>query len=209
MLSWHQSYQCRFMQREHCGTLAASDPKFLPVDVMFCTSLGILDFPLQECQLNRKRGKLRELSMHSKQLTMNNKAKNPDSSQRVVLWIIHQRCIGIVHELIPCLLISLVNTFFIPYLQLHLCASAAWFSLSLHNHIKSQEYRFISHAKRIFFLNIIQVEQLCEETLSANKHEMPSRYKICYHFIRDELMFSGFVAERATESRDARWKMSL
>lgn len=48
-----------------CEAVAASDPKFLLVYVMFCTSSEILDFPYQECQLNRKRGKLRELSIHS------------------------------------------------------------------------------------------------------------------------------------------------
>lgn len=84
------------MQGIQSETVAVSDPKFLPAYVMFCASLGILDFPRQECHLNRKRGKLRELSMHSKQLTMNNnKKKKSDSTKPVVLWIIHQFCIRI------------------------------------------------------------------------------------------------------------------
>lgn len=72
-------------------TVAASYLKFLPAYVMFCTLLGILDFPHQECQLNRKRDKLRELSIPSKQVTMNNKEreKKSDSSQTTVLWMIH------------------------------------------------------------------------------------------------------------------------
>lgn len=55
------------------ATVAASRPKYLPEYVMLCTLLGILDFPRQECQLNRKRDQLRELSLHRRQGTMENK----------------------------------------------------------------------------------------------------------------------------------------
>lgn len=74
---------------------------------MFRAPLGILDFPRQECQLNRKRGELRELSMHSKQLTMNNNETKSDSAQAEVLGIIHQFCIE--YELVACLFLPLVN----------------------------------------------------------------------------------------------------
>lgn len=56
--------------------------KFLPAYVMFCSLLGILDFPHQECQLNRKSDKLRELSMHSKQVTMNNKEERKNQAKQ-------------------------------------------------------------------------------------------------------------------------------
>lgn len=55
------------------ATVAASRPKYLPEYVMPCTLLGILDFPQQECQLNRKRDKLRALSLRRRQATMGNK----------------------------------------------------------------------------------------------------------------------------------------
>lgn len=78
----------------------ASPPKFLPAYVMFCTLLGIPDFPHQECQPNRKRDKLRELCIYSKQVTMNNKGLEgqkgqPGRGQPAVLWRIHQICQGL------------------------------------------------------------------------------------------------------------------
>lgn len=74
-------------------------PKFLPAYVMLCTLLGIPDFPHQECQPNRKRDKLRELCIYSKQVTMNNKGLEgqkgrPGRGQPAVLWRIHQICHG-------------------------------------------------------------------------------------------------------------------
>lgn len=53
-----------------------------------------------ECQLNRKRGKLRELSIQDRQLTMNNKEekKNQIQSQPVFLQTITQSCNGRLHE---------------------------------------------------------------------------------------------------------------
>lgn len=44
------------------ATVAASRPKYLPEYVMLCTLLGILDFPQQECQPNRKRQTKRAFS---------------------------------------------------------------------------------------------------------------------------------------------------
>lgn len=125
------------MQREHCETVAASEPKCLPAYVMFCTSLGILDFPHQECQLNRKRRKLRELSIHSKQLTMNNKAN------QLVLWIIHQFGIGTVHELSSCLFILVADMSSFHIYSFISVPATLWLSLLLYNHVNDLRYNVV------------------------------------------------------------------